>query len=257
MCKSIKNEGFINLNTGEVMKEHNSFSKGITDGLPICLGYLSVAFAFGIFATENGLSLFEALLISMTNVTSAGQLAAVPIIVSGGTLIELLISQVVINLRYALMSVSLSQKFGKSINIFDRFIVSFVNTDEVFAVASGKYGTVGKRYMYGLILMPYLGWSLGTFIGAGAGNVLPHQVISALGIAIYGMFVAIVVPVVKKNKMTALCVLVAIILSCLFELLPFLKQIPEGFVIIICAVLASSIFAWIAPIKNEEVQIDA
>lgn len=239
------------------MKEHNKFLKGIADGIPICLGYISVAFAFGIFATENGLTIFEALLISMTNVTSAGQLAAVPIIVSGGTLIELLISQLVINLRYALMSVSLSQKLGKSINIFDRFIISFVNTDEVFAVASGRYGFVGKKYMYGLILMPYLGWSLGTLLGAGAGNVLPVQVVSALGIAIYGMFVAIVVPAMKKNKMTAFCVLLAIILSCLFEYMPILNQVPAGFVIIICAAIASTVFAIIAPLENEEVQADA
>ncbi len=234
------------------MKENNNFFKGITDGMPICLGYLSVAFAFGIFATENGLTLLEALLISMTNVTSAGQLAAVPIIVSGGSLIELLVSQLVINLRYALMSVSLSQKLGKSIKIFDRLIISFVNTDEVFAVSSGKDGCLGKRYMYGLILMPYLGWSIGTLIGAGAGNILPAGVVSALGIAIYGMFVAIVLPEIKTNIMTALCVLVSVILSCIFRYVSVFKGIPGGFTIIICAVLASTVFAWVAPIKNEE-----
>ena len=239
------------------MKEHNKFLKGIADGMPICLGYLSVSFAFGIFASDNGLTIFEALLISMTNVTSAGQLAAVPIIVSGGTLIELLISQVVINLRYALMSISLSQKLGRSISLFDRFIISFVNTDEVFAVVSAKYGTVGRKYMYGLILMPYLGWSIGTLIGAGAGNILPGQVVSALGIAIYGMFVAIVVPVAKNNKKTALCVLFAIVLSCLFEFVPLLSRIPAGFVIIICAVLASAAFAIISPVDVEEVHTDA
>ena len=111
------------------MQEQNSFLKGIKDGLPICFGYLSVSFAFGIFAVSNGLGIFEALLISMTNVTSAGQLAAVPIIVSGGTLLELAMAQFVINLRYALMSVSLSQKLGQSVRLFDRFVVSFVNTD--------------------------------------------------------------------------------------------------------------------------------
>jgi predicted branched-subunit amino acid permease len=105
------------------------FFKGIMNGMPICLGYLSVSFAFGIFAGESGLSVLETLMISMTNVTSAGQLAAVPIIATGGTLIELAVTQLVINLRYALMSVSLSQKLGKSITFFDRFILAFVNTD--------------------------------------------------------------------------------------------------------------------------------
>ena len=234
------------------MKEQNSFLKGIIDGMPICLGYLSVAFAFGIFAVESGLSIFETLLISMTNVTSAGQLAAVPIIVSGGNLMELATAQLVINLRYALMSVSLSQKLGKSIRLHDRFLISFVNTDEVFAVASEKEGTVGKRYMYGLILMPYLGWSIGTLVGAAAGNVLPEAAVSALGIAIYGMFVAIVVPVMKIDRRCLLCVLLAIGLSCAFYYLPYLSSVPSGFTVIICAVAASAVFAFVAPVKVDE-----
>ncbi len=232
------------------MNEQNSFIKGLKDGVPICLGYLSVAFAFGIFATESGLTLLQTLLISMTNVTSAGQLAGVPIIVAGGTLLELAVAQLVINLRYALMSVSLSQKLGKTVRLLDRFIISFVNTDEVFAVASSQQGSVGKRYLYGLILTPYLGWSLGTFLGAGAGNILPESVISALGIAIYGMFVAIVVPETKKRRTTAFCVGIAIALSCLFTYLPKLSAIPSGFMVIICAVVASAIMAICAPVAE-------
>lgn len=233
------------------MKENNSFRMGITHGLPICFGYLSVAFAFGIFAGQSGLSLFEALAISMTNVTSAGQLAAVPIIASGGSLIELATTQVIINLRYALMSVSLSQKLGKSVSMLDRFVIAFVNTDEIFAVASSNKGTVGKKYLYGLILTPYIGWSLGTLLGGIAGDILPQSVTSALGLAIYGMFVAIVVPVVKKERPTALCVLTAIAMGCAFKYAPMLKNVPQGFVIIICAVFASALFAAIAPCKEE------
>jgi len=234
------------------MKENNNFFKGITDGMPICLGYLSVAFAFGIFATENGLTLLEALLISMTNVTSAGQLAAVPIIAGGGTLIELAVTQLVINLRYSLMSVSLSQKMKKSVGLLDKLIIAFVNTDEVFAVASGQKGRVGKSYLYGLIITPYIGWSMGTIFGAVAGNLLPAIVISSLGIAIYAMFVAIVVPPMKKSKPTALCVLVAVILSCMFRYIPVLNKVPSGFTIIICAAAASALFAFLAPVEEEE-----
>ncbi len=232
--------------------KNNQFSKGIKDGIPICLGYFSVSFAFGIFATESGLSIIQALLISMTNVTSAGQLAAVPIITMGGTLIELAVSQLVINLRYALMSVSLSQKMGSNVHLYDRFLISFVNTDEVFGVASGKQGLLGRRYLYGLILTPYLGWSLGTLLGAGAGNILPESVVSALGIAIYGMFIAIVTPEIKKNGKTALCVLLAVVLSCLFTYIPFLKEVPSGFKVILCAGVASLLFAYFAPIDKEE-----
>ena len=233
------------------MKEVNSFKRGVIDGLPICLGYISVAFAFGISAVERGFSILEALLISMTNVTSAGQVAALPIIAGGGTLIELAVCQLVINLRYALMSVSLSQKAGKSIRLIDRFIISFVNTDEVFAVSSAKEGSVGRKYMYGLILTPFLGWSLGTLLGACAGDILPDYIISALSIAIYGMFIAIVVPVAKREHQTALCVLTAIALSCLFEFVPVLSSVPDGFTVIICSVAASSLFAVIAPLEED------
>ena len=230
----------------------NRFFEGIKDGIPIGLGYLSVSFAFGIFSVESGLTIWQTLLISMLNVTSAGQLAGVPIIACGGTLVEMAISQLIINARYALMSVSLSQKLGKSVSLFDRFIISFVNTDEVFAVASAKRGLVGRSYLYGLILTPYLGWSMGTLLGAAAGNVLPVSVISALGIAIYGMFVAIVMPVIKEKKSTLLCVLLAVLLSCLFNFLPYLSKVPTGFSIIICAVFASGLFAIFAPVEIEE-----
>ncbi|MGM9563076.1 MAG: AzlC family ABC transporter permease [Faecousia sp.] len=234
------------------MKEINSFAKGLHNGLPICFGYLSVAFAFGIFAVANGLSPAEALLISATNVTSAGQLAAVPIIASGGTLAELAISQLVINLRYALMSVSLSQKLGKSVRLIDRVLIAFVNTDEVFAVASSQNGTVGGRYLYGLILTPFLGWTAGTILGAVAGNLLPDIIVRALGIAIYGMFIAIILPKAKAHRPTAICVLIAVALSCAFYYLPVLKDIPSGFTIIICAVLAAAVMAVAAPVKAEE-----
>jgi len=234
------------------MKEQTSFLKGIKDGFPICIGYLSISFAFGIYACGCGLSIWEAVIMSLTNLTSAGQLASVPIIVAGGTLAELAISQLVINMRYALMSVSLSQKLGKSVKMFDRFVIAFANTDEVFAIASSNEGTVGKRYLYGLILTPPLGWTLGTLLGAAAGNILPPMLVSALGIAIYGMFIAIVMPKVRTEKPTALCVAVAILLSCLFYYVPQLKVIPAGFTIIICAVVASGIFALVAPLNIAE-----
>lgn len=234
------------------MTENNNFFKGIKDGLPICIGYFAVSFAFGITAVGMGLSWVEALLISMTNLTSAGQLAGAPIIAGGGSLIEMAVSQLVINSRYALMSVSLSQKLGQSVKLRHKLLIAFGNTDENFAVAMSNKDAVGKKYMFGLILTPVLGWTSGTFFGAIADNILPAVVISALGIAIYGMFVAIVVPVMKKQKPVLFCVLLAIALSCAFEYLPILSKIPDGFVIIICAVAASAIFAVISPVPVEK-----
>ena len=228
------------------------FSRGIVDGIPICLGYLSVSFAFGIFAVESGLKIWQAVMVSMFCVTSAGQLAAVPIMTSGGGILELAVSQLVINMRYALMSISLSQKLAPDVTLPHKLAVSFINTDEVFAVASGQKGSVSKAYLYGLISTPWLGWTSGTLIGAVAGNVLPPIVTASLGVAIYGMFVAIVVPEMKKSGATAVCVAIAVGLSCLFYYVPGLNRIPSGFTIIICAVIASGIMAVIAPVKEDD-----
>ena len=236
-------------NTGKT--KENTFLKGLIDGLPICFGYVSVAFAFGIFAVSNGLNAPEAILISMTNVTSAGQLAAVPIIVSGGTLFELAVSQLIINLRYALMSVSLSQKLDNSVKLADRLIIAFVNTDEVFAVASSKE-SVGKAYMFGLILSPFLGWSAGTAVGAFAGSVLPAVVISALGVAIYGMFIAIIIPPAKKNLIIRSIVVISMLSSLAFDYIPVLKDISSGFKIIILTVIIAGIAAAFFPVKDTE-----
>lgn len=231
------------------MDRKQTFLRGFADGIPICLGYLSVSFAFGIFATEQGLTPAEALVISMTCVTSAGQLAAVPIIATGGSLVALALSQLVINMRYALMSISLTQKFAPDVRFVDRFWIAFCNTDEIFAVASGQKGSVSKWYLLGLIVTPWAGWSAGTIIGALAGNILPAIITSALGVAIYGMFIAIVVPEAKKDRATAGCVALAVLLSCLMAYVPALEPL-RGFSVIICAVIASAVAAWLAPIEE-------
>ena len=234
------------------MSSINSFKIGIRDGLPICFGYISVSFAFGLFATARGLSVLEAVMISIFNLTSAGQLAAVPIIVAGGGLFELIATQIVINLRYALMSVSLSQKMDKTMRARDRLVVAFANTDEVFAVASSREADLGRRYMYGLVIPPFFGWTIGTLLGALAGNVLPSSLVSALGIAIYAMFIAIVVPVVRESKGVAFCSAIAILISIAFFYIPTLSSVPSGFVIIIAAVISAGALAVIAPIGEKE-----
>lgn len=230
----------------------NSFKKGLKDGVPIALGYLSVSFTFGMMAVAGGLPVSLAVAISMTNLTSAGQFAGLSLMLTGGGCFEMALTQLVINLRYALMSVSLSQKFHKSVSLLDRFLIAFGNTDEIFAVASGQKTDVGKKYMYGLILMPYLGWSLGTLLGAAASAVLPEAVRSALGIAIYGMFLAIFIPPMKKDKAVAVVVLTAAALSCLFFYVPVLKSVSSGFVIIICAVVAATLGALIKPVSDKD-----
>ena len=191
-------------------------------------------------------------MISAFNLTSAGQLAAVPIIAMGGSYLELALSQLIINARYSLMSVSLSQRMGNSIRGGDRLAIAFANTDEVFAVSMSKEMPVGRKYMYGLILTPFLGWTLGTLFGAVAGNILPPMLVSALGIAIYAMFIAIVMPAAKDNIKVAVASLCAVALSCAFYFIPALAIIPSGFTIIIIAVAVSLAMALIAPLPDEE-----
>ena len=229
----------------------NNFLRGAIDGIPIGLGYLSVSFAFGIFAVSSGINPLHALLISMTNLTSAGQLAAVPIIASGGSFIELVLSQIIINLRYALMSVSLSQKLSPKVSLPQKLLIAFGNTDEVFATSVVQKDLTAS-YMFGLIFTPYIGWSFGTLLGAFLGNILPEILLSSLGIMIYGMFVAIFIPAAKKERPLLLCILISVFISLLFKFTPILKTIPKGFVIIITAIIASSLMAVFKPIKEEE-----
>ena len=231
---------------------NNSFKNGISDGIPIALGYLSVSFGFGITAVAKGVPPIVAFLMSLTNLTSAGQVAGVEVIASGGTYIEMAVAQLVINMRYALMSVSLSQKMHSSVTLLDRLWIAFGNTDEIFAVSSSKEGEIGKRYMLGLILMPVIGWSGGTILGAVAGTLLPDVVISALGISIYGMFVAVFVPPMKKSGAVSAVVVVSALLSCAFAFLPILNKVSGGFVIIICALVAATLGAIIKPVAQDE-----
>lgn len=221
------------------------------DGIPIALGYLSVSFTFGMKAVSDGLFWWEALLVSMANLTSAGQFAGLTVMTSGGSLIEMAMTQLVINMRYALMSLSLTQKLDGSFCGLKRWLCGFGITDEIFAVASSG-SSVHASYMAGLIVMPFIGWSGGTLIGAAAGNILPKIVKDALSVAIYGMFIAIIVPPMKKNKAVAAVVAAGAAASCLFRFAPVLNRVSSGFAIIICAVLAAAAGAAAFPVREAE-----
>ena len=231
---------------------HNKIQRGIRDGIPIAVGYFSVSFTFGMMAVQSGISPFHAVLISLLNLTSAGQFAGLTVIVSNASLMEMALTQLVVNIRYALMSVSLSQKLDDSVKMRSRLLIAYGNTDEIFAVASSKPGTVGAKYLYGLILLPVLGWVGGTLAGAVASTFLPGTVISALGVALYGMFIAIVVPPAKEHKEVRTVVLIALLLSCAFYYLPVLRQVSSGFMIIICTVAAAAVGAVLFPLKEGE-----
>ncbi len=228
----------------------NSFIKGVKAGIPIGLGYLSVSFTFGIMAVSYGFDWWQAVLISMTTVTSAGQFAGIGIMLHPGQYIEMLISQLTINVRYSFMSISLSQKTDEKFKGIYRWLLSFMMTDEIFAVASSQK-EVSRSFFAGLAVIPYLGWAMGTLIGALLGNVLPQRLMSALSLAIYGMFVAIVMPGMKESKAVIVVVLLALVFSSLFYYVPMLAQISSGLSISVCAIAAAIIGAVFFPVKEE------
>ena len=228
------------------------YRMGLLHGLPIALGYLSVSFAFGIQASSLGLHPWQAVVISLTNVTSAGQLAGLSLMVAGAGMWEMALTQLTINLRYALMSLALSQKLDSSMTTFHRMMISFCNTDEIFVIASNQPYKIGKAYLYGLTNGPYIGWAAGTALGAVAGSFLPERLSAALGIAIYGMFLAIMLPPFKNDRSVRLVVLVSIALSCLFTWLPLFSFLTGGFRMIISAITAAALGAWLMPLRDPE-----
>lgn len=229
------------------------FKKGLQDGIPIALGYYSVSLAFGVTAVLEGLPPAAAILISLTNLTSAGQFAGVNLIVTGGTYIEMIISMIIINLRYMLMSISMSQKVAEKVTLPQRLAISFGITDEIFAVSMQYPHELTGSYMAGLILLPVAGWTGGTMTGALVTSLLPPLLSNALGIALYGMFVAIVVPVAWEHRNVLFAVLCAAGLSCIFYYIPVFKVISSGWAIIIVTLLVSALAAWRYPIEQKEV----
>lgn len=228
----------------------NSYIRGLKAGIPIGLGYLSVSFTFGIMAVSYGMSWWQAVVISMATVTSAGQFAGIGVMMHPGQYIEMLISQLTINVRYSFMAISLSQKTDAKFKGIYRWLLGFMITDEIFAVASAQK-EVSRSFFAGLATIPYLGWTLGTLIGALLGNVLPQRLMSALSLAIYGMFVAIVMPGIKEGKAVVLVVVLALVFSCLFYYVPALAQVSSGLSISICAIVAALIGAVLFPVKEE------
>lgn len=230
----------------------SDWKQGIKHGIPIALGYFSVSFTFGLMAVDAGLAWWQAVLISLLNLTSAGQFAGLDILVAQGTLLEMALAQLVINLRYALMSVSLSQKADKKFRGLSRLGLGFFMTDEIFGVAVSHKEKVSRQYFLGLSTLPLFGWTLGTLTGALLGGVLPPLIQSALGIAIYGMFLAIIIPQARDDARFLRVIVIAVLLSCCFRYMPVLNKLSSGFAIIICAVVASTVGAILYPLEDGE-----
>ncbi len=231
------------------------FLWGLRRGFPVALGYFSVSFTFGIMAVSMGFPWWQAVVISMTTVTSAGQLAGLNAMVVPGQYMAMLVSQITINLRYSFMSISLSQKVNGRFGRLKRWLLGFFMTDEIFAIASSEK-MVDPKFFFGLSVLPYIGWAAGTLSGALIGNVLPPLIMNALCLAIYGMFLAIVVPPARKSRSVLIVVLLAGGLHTLFYYLPYLRDISSGISISICAVIAALLGAFLFPINEESEEVE-
>lgn len=227
------------------------FLLGLRAGIPICLGYFSVSFGFGIMAVQAGLPIWTAVVISLTNLTSAGQAAGVGVIAACGSYIEMILTQLLINARYCLMALSLSQN-RSGFNAVHRAIASYGITDEIFGVASAREIPITPWYMYGMISVATFGWVFGTFLGAVSGDILPDILTSALGILLYGMFIAVIIPPIKTSLKNLAVILIAAAVSCIIYF--FIPSITSGFAIIISAVIAAAILAVAAPLPEEEME---
>ena len=230
------------------MKE---FLAGMKAGMPVCVGYFSVSFGFGAMAVARGLTIWQAVLISASNVTSAGQFAGLTVIAAAATIAEMILTQLVINSRYALMSLALGQRLSPQVGIGRRLIMAFFNTDEVFALGMARGNGLKPSFFVGAGVIAAVGWVAGTAMGAVAGSLLPQEVRMALGVMLYGMFIAIVVPQAREEKPILVSVVLALVFSCLFAWVPGLREISNGLAIVICTVAAASVCAILFPVEEE------
>ena len=241
----------------ENREKQKIFLQGAKDGIPIALGYFAVSFAFGVLAAEGGLPVFETVLISLLNVTSAGQFAGLGVILAGGSLAEIALTQVVINLRYSLMSLTIARKLPEKTGIPLRLGMAYAVTDEIFALDASYPAPLPPRYHFGAMCTAVPGWVLGTALGAFAGNILPDSILSALSVALYGMFLAIIIPPARKSRVLAGVILAAMAVSTLFSVLPLLKEITTGFSVVLVTVCVSALAALLFPLKEVDAEADA
>ena len=235
------------------MEKKYTYKQGLLDGIPVGFAYLAVSFSFGIFAVQQGLPAWLATILSASNITSAGQVAGVTMMGEMAAIVEIFFTVLVINARYFLMSLSLSQQLDEKTSTWKRLIMAYFITDEIFALATLSKRKLNFRYFIGLATTPFFGWSLGTLLGGIVNNILPETLQAAMAIALYCMFIAIILPPAKKSKSISICIAIAIFISCILYYTPYVKDyISSGVRVIISSIIAAAISAWLFPIKIED-----
>ena len=235
------------------MQKENSdaLRRGIRDGMPICIGYAAVAFSLGIVMRNAGMNAFQGFLLSMLNMASAGEYAGVQVIMADAAYIEMALVTLIANARYLLMSTALSQRFSEKTAFIHRLIVGYCITDELFGIAVSQKGYLNPFYYYGAMLVAIPGWSFGTALGIIAGNILPARIVSALSVALYGMFLAIIIPPARTDKVVAASVISGFALSWCAKYIPLLKDLNAGMKTIVLTLIIAGAAAAFFPRKEE------
>ena len=228
------------------------FVRGLRDGIPICMGYFAVSFALGITARGIGMTALQAGLMSAGMVASAGEFAAINLIASHAGVLEMITTCIVVNMRYFLMSCSLSQKLSPDLPFYHRFLLPYCITDEIFGLSSAVKGYLEPKYTYGMTIVSVAGWTTGTVLGVLLGNIMPGWAVNALSVSLYGMFLAIIIPPARQNRFILGLVVVSMTASGLFSVLPVLKEISVGFKVIILTLVIASIAALIHPVEERK-----
>ncbi len=233
-------------------RNKNAFTNGIRDGIPIALGYFAVAFSLGIVAKKAGLNPFQGFLSSMLNHASAGEYAEFTVILANAPYIEMAFVILVTNIRYMLMSCALSQKFDANTSFAHRILVGFGITDEIFGISIGRTGALNPYYNYGAMAIALPGWSMGTALGIVAGNVLPVSMVSALSVALYGMFIAIIIPASKTDRVVGIVVIISFLASFIVSRISLFDHMSDSMKISLLTVIIAGIAAVLFPVKDEE-----
>ena len=233
------------------MNSRNVFFKGFRDGIPIGLGYFVVSFSLGIIAKKSGVAFYQGFIASFFNHASAGEYALFTAIGTLASYVEVALVTFIANARYLLLSSALSQKFDPKTGLIHRLLSGFVITDEIFGISIAQKGFINPWYMYGAFLFATPMWSLGTACGILAGNILPLRAVSALSVALYGMFLAIIIPPAKKDKVIACCVAASFAFSWLMGIVPLFKNISSGNKVMILTILIATVAAIIKPVNEQ------
>ena len=227
------------------------FQKGFRVGIPICLGYFAVSFALGITARDAGLSAFQSGVMSLGMLASAGEFAAITLISAGAGALEMITTTIIVNLRYFLMGCALSQKVDEKTPVIHRFLLSWCITDEIFGICASQEGKLNPFFAYGAAIIAAAGWTCGTILGVILGNILPGYLVNALSVALYGMFLAVIIPASRKNLFLGLIVVLSMTASFLFDRAPLLNSISMGFRVILLTLLIAGAAALSRPIEEK------